>query len=139
MVAIPEHRENTGRPQAYLQKYQAWLDETMSEFGEYAPLYHGLDITGSGWSEREAYERCNRIRDYIINSMDERRPGRVRERPAMRMEEPPGNRHLHLMLSVEGNTSVVYDMSNGSIYAIMSRDAGGRSFSYYGPERGLTM
>ena len=124
MVAISERAERGLRTSAYFTRLQNWLNNTEERFGSYMPFFYG-DVLDPSRSDRENYDRCMHLYKFIDHRMSEGKAAN------------PAKEHIHLKLDIDGNTSRVYNMSNGSLYAVMNKDPRSGSVSYYGPVEGL--
>ncbi|MDI6721553.1 MAG: hypothetical protein QMD85_04125 [Candidatus Aenigmarchaeota archaeon] len=122
---------------AYIDKLQAWFKETRSDFHDYMPAridgasIDRLNLKEIALERGKEYAKgfCQGLRDSINYMIDSRG----------KKEQSPENEILHLTLCVNGQTSKLIDMRDGSAYAIMSRNPYNGSVSYYGPRRGLQM
>jgi len=131
-MTASEYTQKTDRQGAtlYLKELQGWLERTRSKFDDYvSPTIKSLDLIKKGWSEERAQGYCEGLRSYIVDSMESR----------SQKSSDPSTKMMHLKMCIENGKSVVYDMLNGGVYAMMSRNPSGGSMSYYGPERGLQM
>ncbi len=110
----------------YMTRLQNWLNDTQERFGSYLPFFYG-DMLSPGMNDSEAYGRCMQLYKFLNQRMSEGKS----------QSYNPGKEQIHLKLVIDGNRSRVYNMSNGSLYAVMSKDPRSGSLSYYGPVEGL--